>query len=408
MSIEVVLEGTLEKEKDHEVFSEYLKSVCEQSKVHIEDYDMTLMMDICPEGYIECSYEGCFVSIVAQTNVAGPGFHAFVCTFFDEIIKNSPISFEVGDPTRYYEERDFENLKYRYFYQWLKDIAGYVGEHHGDMKNLCISWPMDYYQPIGKEGYVVTPMGYISIEDFTNLDIESLAERFFIWNDLDFKATYYRSCALSLLWKECYFTYSSMNEYSDSIANKIIDYIEAAYEKDHTLPLPMKAYHELCEAIDREVLIQHGIEMEDHLDIGYRRQMVHYPFGNWRILVDGCSEQGYDEKTQTLHFMAPYQKNDEAWKWMIRANAYKFEEDATFAESFLCDEAYDIENLRYHAKGFIQEIEDYYSIAVQYLSGKEMLLLEIIVHDKEDLDQMKEWSMMVEHQQVNEEEDAKS
>ena len=80
MSIEVVLEGALEKEKDREQFSQYLKDVCVKKKVHIEDYDATLMMDICPEGYIECSYEGTFVSIVAQTNVAGPGFHAFVCS----------------------------------------------------------------------------------------------------------------------------------------------------------------------------------------------------------------------------------------------------------------------------------------------------------------------------------------
>lgn len=45
-----------------------------------------------------------------------------------------------------------------------------------------------------------------------------------------------------LLWKECYFAYSSMlNEYTDKIANSILDYLEAAYEKDDLLPLPMDA-----------------------------------------------------------------------------------------------------------------------------------------------------------------------
>lgn len=407
MSIEVVLEGALEKEKDREQFSQYLKDVCEKKKVHIEDYDTTLMMDICPEGYIECSYEGTFVSIVAQTNVAGPGFHAFVCSFFDEVIMNSPIAFEVSDPTKYYEERNFENLKYKYFYQWLKDIAGYVKDNHQELNNLMISWPMDYYQPIGKDGYVVTPMGYISVEDFTNLDIEDLAQRFFIWNDLDFHAGYYRNCALSLLWKECFFAYSSMNEYSDKMANMIIDYIEAAYEKDDTMPLPMKEYHALCEAIHREDIIHHGMDMKLE-DVGYRRYMVSYPFGNWRIPVHGCSENGYDEKTQTLHFMAPYKQSEDGWKWLIKANAYVFEEDLEFAQAFLCEEAFDIDNQNFKGKGFIEETEEYYRISAQYISGKETMLVECIIRDQEDVETLREWLTMVEHTKVNEEEEKKN
>ena len=46
MSIEVVLEGALEKEKDREQFSQYLKDVCVKKKVHIEDYDATLMKEL--------------------------------------------------------------------------------------------------------------------------------------------------------------------------------------------------------------------------------------------------------------------------------------------------------------------------------------------------------------------------
>lgn len=408
MSIEVILEGALEQEKDREAFGEYLKSVCEAQKVHIEDYDTTLMMDICPEGYIECSYEGLFVSIAAQTNVAGPGFHAFVCSFFDEIVRNSPIKFEVSDPTNYVVDRDFEHLKYQYFYQWLKDIAGYVKDHHQDMKNLCISWPVDYYLPIGKEGYIVTPMGYISVDDFANLDVEELAQRFFIWNELEFNATYYRNCALSLLWKECYFEYSSMNDYSDKMGNMIIDYIEAAYEKDDQLPLPMQIYHSLCEVLQRDDLIHHGIEMEGIEDIGYRKYMVQYPFGNWRISVPGSSENGYDDKTQTLHFMAPYKVNEENWKWLIKANAFVLEEDAVFAQSFASEEAFTIDGQRFQGRGLVQKNEEYTSINAQYISGKEMLLLEMIVQDPEDLDQLREWSMMIEHHQISDEESSKN
>ena len=366
------------------------------------------IIEVCPYGYIECSYEGRFVSLASESDVAGPGFHAYVCSFIDEVIAdNNSMKWEVSDPAKYYEERNFENLKYKYFYQWLKDIAGYVKDNHQELNNLMISWPMDYYQPIGKDGYVVTPMGYISVEDFTNLDIEELAQRFFIWNDLDFHAGYYRNCALSLLWKECFFEYSSMNEYSDKMANMIIDYIEAAYEKDDTLPLPMKEYHELCEAIHREDIIRHGIDM--HLeDVGYRRYMVSYPFGNWRIPVPGCSENGYDEKSQTLHFMAPYKQSEDGWKWLIKANAYIFEENLEFAQAFLCEEAFDIDNQNFKGKGFIEETEEYYRISAQYISGQETMLMECIIRDQEDVETLREWLTMVEHTKVNEEDKKKN
>ena len=58
-----------------------------------------------------------------------------------------------------------------------------------------------------------------------------MADDFFVWNDRKRTARYYRNCAMVLLWKECYFAYSSMNEYTDKIANSILDYLEAAYEK---------------------------------------------------------------------------------------------------------------------------------------------------------------------------------
>ena len=65
MSIEIVLEGQLEKETDKEAFSAFLKQVCDEKKLKLEDYDATVMIDICPEGYIECGYEDRFVSIAA-------------------------------------------------------------------------------------------------------------------------------------------------------------------------------------------------------------------------------------------------------------------------------------------------------------------------------------------------------
>ena len=38
MSIEIVLEGQLEKETDKEAFSAFLKQVCDEKKLKLEDY----------------------------------------------------------------------------------------------------------------------------------------------------------------------------------------------------------------------------------------------------------------------------------------------------------------------------------------------------------------------------------
>lgn len=401
MSIEIVLEGQLEKETDKEAFSAFLKQVCDEKKLKLEDYDATVMIDICPEGYIECGYEDRFVSIAAQTNVAGPGFHAFVCTVFDEIISGSQIPLEVNDPTGYYTDRNFENLKYKYFYRWLKDIQGYVLDHIDEEKELCISWPQEYYHPVYREGFVVTPLGYIHRDDFQTRDVEDLADDFFVWNDRKRTARYYRNCAMVLLWKECYFAYSSMNEYTDKIANSILDYLEAAYEKDDLLPLPMDAYRSICTAIHREILIQHADELKiAHL--GYRNEVVSYPFGSWSIPAHGCSEKSFDETTQTMHFMAPYKDAQEPWKWMIKANAYTFEKEIpTFLEKLEKPvdvmDAFSFEKEAVICKGIVENLDEYYTVVVQANCEKDTLFLECIVRDEQDIAMLKEWCQGIKH-----------
>ena len=56
MAIELVLEGKLEKESEKEEFSAFLKELCKQKQLKIEDYDTLVLIDVCPEGRIECSY----------------------------------------------------------------------------------------------------------------------------------------------------------------------------------------------------------------------------------------------------------------------------------------------------------------------------------------------------------------
>lgn len=403
MSMEIVLEGKLEKEKDRESVTAFLQQICERHKIKSEDYDTLLMIEVCPEGSIECSYEGCFVSIAAQTNVAGPGFHAFVCRLFDDIIQEAPIHFEVSDPTGYYTTRNFETLKYQYFYRWLADIKDYVKEQADDSE-ITLCWPVNDYRPKKKDGYVVTPMGYLSKRDFKERDCEDLAKDFFIWNDIERTAHYYRNCALSLLWKECFYAYSNMNETTDKIGNSIVDYLEAAYEKDNLLPLPLKAYEEVCAALHREVLIHHGEDMGlSH--IGYRKELISYYLGNWSIPVHGCCEKSYDASTQSLHFMAPYKEADEPWHWMIKANAYSFEQPVCdFLEALrhpkTDEEGFSFEKEDLHMMGVIRQEEAYFTMQVQVNCEHDTLFLECVIKEKADVELLRGWFEGIVHHQI--------
>lgn len=393
MSIELELTGTLEKESERELFSGILKSICEEMKVKMEDYDTYVMIDVCPEGAIECCYEKCFISITAQTSNVGPGFHAFVCTLFDEILKDGTVSFEVSDPTNYYFDRNFENLKYKHFFTWLKSIAIYVKE--STIEDLYLSWPKGYYLPLTKKGFVVTPMGYIKINDFKSLEIEELAEKFFIWNDVKRNAKYYRNCAMTLLWKECYYEYSTMNDDTDKIAETILDYLEAAYECDDTIALPMQIYQDLCTSLQREILIHDAQDMELS-EIGYRRGSVLHQFKNWTIPAHGCCELSYDRTTQTKHFMAPYKNQDDPWKWMIKANAYTYEkEEPTFINSLQDPQDdnhyFTIKNEDCEIRGTVVNQEEYYSMIVQVNSGMDTLFLECIIRNETDIEMIKNW-----------------
>lgn len=393
--IEITMEGQLEKESERNSFSELLKSISEQHQVKFEDYDTLVVFEICPEGTIECSYEGKFISIVAQTNVAGPGFHACVARIYDDILMQSGISFEVQDPTQYYENRDFEALKYKYFYPWLRTIAEHIIDSRNQDTNICICWPMDEYQPKGRKGCVVTPMGYMNIDDFVEKDIETIAESFFIWNHERRDAAYYRNCAYSLLWKECYFEYSLMNDYTEKMANTILDYMEAAYEADSLIELPYAIYEQLCETLNREPLL-HGDQQAQ--TIGYRRETVFYPMSHWRIPCDGFCEQTYDRVTESLHLMAPYVHAQMPWEWLM-SYSEKDSEDHQAYESLIhaCEETFVIEGHSIQGKGCIEQVEDYYMLYAVLHKKHDTLYVQGVIRHQNDVEKIKQSLNQIHH-----------
>lgn len=396
MAIELKLIGTLEKSEDRELFTTLLKELCQKYKLKIEDYDTTVKIEGCPQGDIICLYDDKNVEITAVTSYAGPGFHAFVCRFYDDIITSSETEFEVEDPCDFYEKREFEELRYNYFYRWLKDIGTYVKT--SDEKDLCISWEEDYL-PKYREGYFVTPMGYMKKSIFDEETIEEIAQKFFIWNDLEKDAVYYRNCALNLLWKDCVFLYSTMNEKTEKTAQSILDFIEIAYDKNPEQSLPLEAYRLLCETLGKENVLTNAVDSKE--EIGYRKELVSFLFNDWKLPIHGSSEKSFDETSDILYFMAPYTLED-GWKWMVRASLNKFEEKEAREE---------IDRYAFVMKGckglaVVCKELDYYVIHAIYQSSDSTLHTEWIVKEESMLKEMLELCELVSYTHTEEEKHA--
>lgn len=376
MAIEVTLSGALEKEEDREKFTDLLQEVCKEQQLKIEDYDTNVIIDICPEGVVNCFYEKEFITLVSQTELAGPGFHAYVVELLEEISKRSQLELEILDPTQYAQQRDFETLRHRYFYQWLSDIKAYVHKHQ-DQNDLCICWHSDYH-PENKEGMIITHMGYYGIENFINKETELLAKEFFLWNEKERDGEYYRNCAYHLLWKECFFSYSSMNDATDKIASTIISYLEAANERNPELELPMETYHELCTCIGH-MPIQHSADCGSIS--GYRKSDIYYRFKNWYVKFPGCAEVFYDEPLDEISVMAPYQNADEPWKWMLKVSTAPHDQNTAVSmeKSMFLKEEINLDESR----GTIQifEFDEYCEISAYIYSETEMLCLRYILPD---------------------------
>lgn len=396
MAIEIHVEGVLEKEEERHAFSEVLLQLCRDEKVKLEDYDTTLEIEVCPEGKITCQYIGTVVHMHAQTNVVGPGFHAYVCSFIDHVIEQSFIDLEVIDETMYYEQRNFEDLKYRQFYPWLESMLDQIEMRANQQESSYIGWSFDTYLPADKPHHIISALGYLPLRDIQEYETEAFAQRIFIWNEPQRDAYYYRNCALSLLWTACFFTYSNMNEDTIKTANAILDYMETAFDCDDRIELPMDSYHVLCEAIHRQPVLTHTNTMSSD-PIGYRKEPIFYPFHNWEVCVDGCCEKSYDASTQTLHFMAPYKEADDPWVYLIRVNAYQLQQDPKFSDIFDIEDAF-CETLDDGIiKGVVQHQADYEQLIMQIVVQQDTLFFECIIRNKEDIEMIKAWILLSRH-----------
>lgn len=298
---------------------EVLGELCRREGVQIEDRGENVEILVCPQGKITVREEGKNMILSANTRHGGPGFHAFVVELFQDLEEELEGDYELRDDLEYDKDEDFHRILHAYENE-LDYVRDLILNEPG-FKNRNYLFDETFYLPKNKEGRVLTTTGDMDEKEFRNKSLDDLMDNFYVWNDWDRDARFYRNSALTLLAKECYGPYSKMNDQSEKIAEEICDDLEIAFEKDPALPLPVNAYNELIKLLDRKNKLEGAVQMAKE-PVQYRSQEVYHLFEDARVVAPGTAERSYDPAAQSVFLMAPYTEEGE-WSWLIQASKQK-------------------------------------------------------------------------------------
>lgn len=300
MSIGFTFTGTVKKP---ETLIQTAKKLAEERYYGLSSWDPmkenALNISLCPlGGLLQMSWKkegGLFgrwtVEGCCYSTPAGPGLHKAAVELLDGLGLQK---LTVEDETEYFQHRDFDRMLREHFHPWLKTLVEMSCQKisEGDCAQMCLCWDLDSYMPEDVPGTVVTPVGRFSAQRLREIaetqGVEAMAERFFLWYHPGKRdALYDRQVALNLLWELCYFAPSSRHEEDASMNKTICDNLEMAAKLDPSLPLPRKAYEEVCQLAGRQPALPDGPELEEEFEPGYRKGLVTYSVGALRLTLPG-------------------------------------------------------------------------------------------------------------------------
>ncbi|MCF0246597.1 MAG: hypothetical protein HUJ55_07210 [Ileibacterium sp.] len=294
-----------------------LGALCEREGIQIEDRGDRVEILACPQGKIVVTEDDKDMVLTANTRHAGAGFHAFCVDLFKDIEEEIPEGeYELVDDLEYDKDEDFHRL--HHVYENELDYMKKLILQDPEFRNRNYLYDETYFLPIPEDGKIFTSTGEMDIKDFAKKEVHDLMDDFYVWNDWDRDARFYRNAALTLLAKEGRGIYSNMNDETEKVANEILDYLEIAHEKDPAMKLPKKEYEELAALLDREDKLKDAVGM-DREAIQYRTREVYHLFDDARVAAPGTAERSYDPATQSVNLMAPYKEEGE-WSWLIQAS----------------------------------------------------------------------------------------
>ena len=327
-----------------------------------------------------------------RSTPAGPGLHKAAVEAVDGL---GIQKLEVADETEYYQHRDFGRMLREHFHPWLKTmvdvLTGQFGEDH---TNVCMCWDLNSYMPENVPGTVVTPVGRLSArwmrETVENQGIEALAERFFLWYHPGKRdALYDRQVALNLLWELCYYAPSSRHKEDASINGTICDNLEMAATLDRNIPLPRKAYEEICQLARRTPALPEGPELTEEFEPGYRKGLVTCSIGPLRLTLPGSYR--YEREQWDENSGCDLWCDDAAMSPIWRVNGYqKREGSAAFTPTLDGDNdltEFEIENgaVRYGWRELPQENgQPLWQVRAEVITGPSLFVITVTHLEPED------------------------
>lgn len=384
MSIGFSFENTKCKQK--KAFA-VLEKLADEWGVPFTRGESSACLSFCRSGQLYFTYEEGGLSGSCQTNVAGPGFHKAAVDFTVEFLQRAKLSVSLDDETDYVTHRDFQRMRREHFYSWLGNIVGLI-KREGD---LTICWDLNQYTPAEISGSVITPMGRFTTEKLVRRvaekGIESFAQDFFVWNEEEKDAYYFRNQALARLWEDCYFRASARSKEDESVNGYIRKNIEKAAQLSSAIPLPLADYRLLCELDGLMAPTLQNPELQSDYPVGYRKETITHRFGNLLIPLHGSFM--IDDQEDDLVFY-----DGEENLRSVRMSAFEAAQPAKqFSENLFTDVSSAPEEFSAgYGRGkmaYAGQVKDgWHQVIAQILTGRQITLITVSLHDEAD----KEWA----------------
>ncbi len=302
--------------KEIEELYQIIGAICEREGIQAEERGDAVEILVCPQGKILVTEEDRDVTLTANTRHAGAGFHAFCVDIFKDIEEEQPGKYELIDDLEYANDEDFHRL--HHVYENELDYIRNLILTDPDFRRKNYLYDETYFLPKAEDDEILTSRGPLPKKEFQSMDLHDLMDYFYVWNDWDRDARFYRNAALTLLAKEGVGEYTVMNDATIKTANEICDYLEIAHEKDPALPLPVDTYFLLINLLGREDRLKDCPKMAGPA-VQYRSRDVYHLFADCQVVAPGAAERSFDPVTNSVNIMAPYKEEGE-WSWLIQAS----------------------------------------------------------------------------------------
>lgn len=260
--------------------------------VHPAEEDMVFSVQ---DSYLVCR---------AKTSSAGPGYHAFVVAFLEDLEKKCTLTWlwddekrGFGDETGYNKTRDFERLQdsMAHYFHALAEYLSTNGTHQR------LSLPVDFR--IESPAFAVSPMGpwersfFTCVVEDPTLTYQNV-EAFFPWWHKDMDALFWKNVGLVKMWTQIkWHPPFDANDATHKMLERTLKCFEnARFLSKNDIVLPETEIEEM-----RFLLTRKDCPIPEKNRIGFYRLNNRTPLmGNWSILLPGYFYETLEDETTLL------------------------------------------------------------------------------------------------------------